>query len=808
MRWYLVFFISILISFASVLSGHCATISGRVVNTSGIPIAGVNIILQFADSSTLAKSDITIEDGRFSLASIADGGYVLRATAIGYTTYASDPIVVSGGDVTLRDITLQASAKTLQEVTVSAQKPLIEIKADKLIVNVENSIINTGSSVFEVLGRSPGVMIDQSDNVNLKGRPGVTIMMNGKIMPVSGADLANILKGMPSAGIEKIEIISNPGARYDAAGSGGIINIITKKDKTRGLNGILNGSYGQGIYPKANGGGNINYRTAKINLNVNYNYADRRTLNNLGITREFYINNELKTTYTQNNRTYFPVKNHSGSVSLDYNLSGRTVAGCSTTGNSSRFKPLGDNTSQVDSGHTTTYFTTTNHSSDEWANYSINGYVKHTFDSSGRELSVDIDYARYWNQTYQLYTTTYTNALHLPYLPDYIFYGDLSGLTQIRSAKVDYIHPLGRKWRIDAGAKSSYVTADNQPFFYDRSTGADVLDTSKSNHFVYTENINAAYLNTSKDWEKWSAQFGLRGEQTHATGNQKITGQQFTREYTQLFPSLAVQWHTNANNDLGITLSRRIDRPGYRQLNPFKYFLDPTNYRMGNPYLNPTLTYAVEVSHTFRQRFITTFTTSRATNVITETLEADEVFPNISRQTDKNLASMYFYGFSFAYPVKIAKWWQAALNGNLYYSLYKGVLSNTPLNTGRPAFDVNTTSSITLGKGYTAELSGAYQSSMIYGYYDLVPVWYANAGAQKKLLKNKATLKISFTDMFWTNRPGATIVFANFKEVWSSRRDSRVGTLTFVYRLGKTTSGNKRHDSGAEDEKRRVGGAG
>ncbi len=194
--------------------------------------------------------------------------------------------------------------------------------------------------------------------------------------------------------------------------------------------------------------------------------------------------------------------------------------------------------------------------------------------------------------------------------------------------------------------------------------------------------------------------------------------------------------------------------------------------------------------------------------MITETLEADETFPNISKQTDKNLASMSFYGVSFAYPINVNKWWQNTLNGNLYYNLFKGNLSGTPLNSGRVAYDCNATSNFQLQHGYSAELSFYYQSSMIYGYYDLVPVWSANIGGQKKLFKNKATLKISFTDIFWTNKPGATIAFTNFTEVWSSRRDSRVGNLTFIYRFGKTTAGSKRHSSGAEQEKSRVGGAG
>lgn len=616
------------------------TITGRVTTIDHQPIDGANIILRLADSISLVKADISAADGSFTLTA-APGNYLLKVTAIGYMSYTSEVIKVTAADINLPEITLAVSTSDLKEVTITTQKPLIEIKADKLVVNVENSIVNTGSSVFEVLGRSPGIMIDQSDNINLKGRPGVTIMMNGKIMPVHGTDLANILKSMPSSAIEKIEIISNPSARYDAAGSGGIINIISKKDKRRGVNGTMSASYGQGVYSKANGNMNLNYGGRKLTLNVNYGYSARNSFNELHITRKFYSNEILKTQYTQFNRTYFPSQNHSGSFALDYNVSSKTTAGASVTGYRSRFNPYCNNSSRVDSNGTNTYFTTENRSADAWNNYSVNGYIKHTFDTAGRQLAADVDYSRYWNQTYQLYTNKYLDSDHQPFIPDYLLYGDLSGLTQIRSVKVDYTHPLKKNFQLQAGIKSSYVTADNKPLFFDRSSGTDMPDTSKSNHFIYTENINAAYLNVNREMLKWSFQLGLRAEQTIAHGNQVITGEKFTRQYTQLFPSLAVQRHINKDNDLGITLSRRIDRPGYNQLNPFKYFLDPTNYRMGNPYLNPTLTYSAELSHTFKQRFITTVTTSIAHDVITETLEADAVHPNISRQTDKNLANMF-----------------------------------------------------------------------------------------------------------------------------------------------------------------------
>jgi outer membrane receptor protein involved in Fe transport len=787
---------------------NAANLSGKVVSATGQPLDGVNVMLLREQDSAFVHAAVSSSTGHFDILGLAPGRYLLRCSLIGYAQQSPGIVVAGDDDIRYPDIVMVKQSHSLGDVNVTAQKPLIEVKADKLIVNVENSIVNTGSSVFEVISRSPGVMVDQNDRITLKGRPGVTIMIDGKIIPIAGGDLANMLKGMQSASIERIELISNPGARYDAAGSAGIINIVTKKGKKAGLNGSLNASYGQGVYLKANAGGSMNYRAGKLALNLNFNSGERRGFSHLNIQRQFYVNNELKTSYDQSNNTYFPVFNHTGGLGIDYNISKKVTVGVSGSGNSTRFRPAGSNTSRVDSGNTTTFFTTAITSKDVWFNQTMNGYLKYDIDSNGSALSIDVDYARYSTKTNQLYTTGYYDASYLRFMPDYLLFGDLSGITQIRAVKADYTKVIASKGKIEAGAKTSFVTSDNMPLFYDRSNGADMQDTGKSNHFVYGENINAGYINTSRDWQKWSVQIGVRAEHTHATGDQKITGKRFNRDYLQIFPSLALQWHANDRHEIGATLSRRIDRPGYNQLNSFKYYLDPTNYRMGNPYLNPTLTYAVEVAHTFRQKFLTTFTASSATNVITETLEADEVYPNISRQTDKNLASMHYFGVSVAYPIQLTKWWQQIVNANIYYNRFIGDIANTQLHKGMTAYDVNATTSIVLSRSLSVEFSAVGQSAAVLGYYDMIPVWFANFGAQKKLFDGKATLKVAFTDLFYSNQPGATIAFRNFREVWSYRRDSRACFFTFVYRFGKQNSPVKRHSSGAEEEKRRVSGGG
>jgi len=794
------------------------SVSGKVIDAKSGGIGSANVILLHAADSTLAKADIANDDGTFKIEDIAVGIYILKVALIGYNTYSSEKIIIADKDITLPVITLLASGTDLKEVSVRGQKPFIEIHADKIVVNVENSIVNAGSSAMDVLTRSPGVTVDQNDKISLKGKQGVTIMIDGKITPIAGADLANLLKSMPSNSIESIELISNPSAKYDAAGTASIINIKLKKDKKIGLNGSVNGTYGQGVYPKSNLGFNLNYRNKKFNIFASYNYAYRKGFNHLTLTRNFYNNSNFAGAYDQDDHFLFPIVSHTANAGMDYNVSSKTTIGFVVSGNSTHFDPTGTNfTNVVDSAtrRIDSFFTTTNNSHDQLSNYAANVNLRHTFDSSGQQLSVDADYARYTNSSTQNYTTNYYNympdgtSIASPSQPPYILLGQLSGITQIRSLKADYENPLKNNAKLEAGIKTSFVTSDNEPAFYNKTDTGYVLDKTKSDHFIYNENINAAYINFSKDWPKWSTQIGLRGEQTIATGDEKATDSTFSRNYFQLFPSLAVQWHVDANNDLGITLSRRIERPSYDQLNPFKYFLDPTTYKAGYPYLNPALSYSAELSYTYKQKFITTFNYTITNDPITEVIQPSETENRVTIQTTKNLTSMAYYGISGAYQLQFFKWWSNTTNFNAYYSQYKGDLAGTTLNNGRATFDVNTSNSFILPKNFSAELSFFYQAPMTYGYMYVRPSWMLNAGVQKNLFDKRATIRLNCTDIFWRGWPSGTSYYNNYVESFVAKRDTRQLSLSFTYRFGKRSVGQvNKHNGGAEDEKRRVGGAG
>lgn len=786
-------------------------VSGKVKDESGKVLPAANVVLLQAETNKLVRAGLTDDNGNFVLENIPDGQYLLKATLLGYENYSSEKINVTSADISLPEIALKPKANTLKEVAVRSQKPFIEVQPDKLVVNVENSIVSAGSSALEILSRSPGVRVDQNDNITLKGRQGVNVMIDGKITPMSGTDLANVLKSMPANSIDRIEIISNPGAKYDAAGTAGIINIRMKKDQRIGMNGSVNASYAQGVYPKTSAGASLNYRNKKLNVYANYNYAYRYWFNHLMLDRRFYSmnNNVLLSSYVQDNFSLFDFKNNIGSGGLDYTLSSKTTIGFSGNISTNDFNPKADNRSRAldGNGDLIYYFNTVGRHKNKYYNYSVNGNMRHRFDSTGKELSVDVDYAAYSSQSNQNFTTVYTSPTGEEYQAPYYMTSDLSGFTQIRSVKADYTNPLKGNAKLELGGKVSYVTADNNPLFYEILNGVNTLDATRSNHFIYNENINAGYLNMNKNWERWGTQLGFRVENTNVKGEQLTLNTAFTRNYTQLFPSLAVQRHIDAKNDLGLTLSRRIERPNYQQLNPFKFFIDKTTYREGYPYLMPSTAYSVELAHTFKQRFITTFTYSITDKPITEVIQpSDNDTGKVTVQTNKNLARMLYYSVSGSYNFQIARWWTNTTNFNAYYARYEGFVANTQLNKGAPTFDVNINNSFILPNDFSAEVGGFYQARQVYGFMVVNPLWMLNAGIQKNFWDKKATLRLNAQDIFWKGYPSATSTYSGYQEDFIAQRETRQVTLAFTYRFGKRTiAPARRRNGGAEDEKRRAG---
>jgi hypothetical protein len=786
------------------------TIDGIVKDSINQPVDVATVNLFRATDSVFVKAEITDVDGRFQFVEIPAGSYYVIISFIGFNDYSSDVFQVSENQAsfTIPEIRLLGDGLSLNELSVVAQRPFVERRADRLIVNVENSIISAGSSAMEVLERAPGVIVSANDAISIRGRSGVIFMIDGKITPMSGQDLANYLRGLPSNSIDRIEIITNPSAKYDAAGNAGIIDIRLKKSTANGTNGSITANVAQGVYPKAGGGINLNHRKDKWNVYGAYNYNFRKGFNDLRLYRSFFEEGQRTGAYDQKNYLVIPYHFNMGRIGIDYYASQNTVIGILASGNINKFQPGGQNTSRVENGEqeTISTFATKNESEDVWPSYSLNGNLKHTFPKGKQELTVDVDYANYSNETTQNFTTRYYDLDGKEYLPYYLLVGDLQGELDIKSIKADFSWPINDKARFEAGGKSSVVNADNDLAFYDESDIENpIYDSTISNHFLYEEQIHAAYVNFNYTWPKFSIQSGLRVEQTIADGLQLVNNKNFNRDYTNIFPSVFLNYNFSEKYAMGLNMSRRLDRPSYQQLNPFKFFLDPSTYREGNAFLNPQFTWSFEWNHTLFQRYTATVSYSRTNDNITQVIAPVEGLERVTVQTDINLGEVDYYSFNTNIPITIGKIWNSNNNFSLYYGRYRGNYANTPLNNGNVVGDFRTNNSFTFAKDWSAELNFFYHTSEKYAYMHLEPMWGLGTGVQKMLFNKRASIKLSVTDIFWTSLPAADITFRDYTETFDVYRDSRQVALAYTHRFGDNKlAPSRRRSGGAEEEKQRA----
>ncbi len=797
--------------------GH--VISGRVINNSKQAIESATISLFNAKDSALAKSALTDADGKFEITSLPDGNYYLLVSGSGFSVYKSDAIVLEEGKPLrgLGTIVLKETIKELDAVSVTSKKPFIEQKIDKMVVNVDAAVTNVGATALEVLEKSPGVTVDKDGAIALKGKQQVLVMMDGRPTYLGPNELANLLRSMPATSIETIEIMTNPSAKYDAAGNSGVINIRTKKNKQRGFNGSVTLNYGQGKYWKTNNSFNLNYRTGKFNFFVNGGYSKWNNFQQLDINRKFKnpATGDLTAIFESTTMMRNISDNYTLKLGTDYYLSKKTTLGFVVSGfvNPEQFGSKSTSYLQNPAAVTDSIVYAESNNKNKWKNGTVNLNLRHQFDSTGKEITADLDYVSYNSQSKQNFTnTTFNNSWGK--LHEEVLRGDLPVNINIYSGKVDYSQPIGKEMKLETGVKSSYVETDNSALYYNLLDNGETVDLSKTNKFSYKENINAVYVNFNKQFKKLGVQAGLRYEHTNIKGlqygNPVNADSSFSRSYGSLFPSVFLSYKASKNHQWGLNYGRRIDRPAYQDLNPFLFFLDNYTYQSGNPFMRPQFTNNGEISHTYKGFLTTTANYSYTTDFQTETFEqakspnGEESYATIVRQG--NIGVRHSAGIAVSAQVPVKKWWMAILYTNVNYSKFSGEINNEMLNVEATNFLINVNNQFKFEKGWSAELSGWYRSKGIEGQIVIQPLSQVSLGVSKQVLKGKGTLKFNVRDVFYTQKVKGEINFENTMAKFYNVRDSRVANISFVYRFGKPIKDAKprKQSGGADDEQNRI----
>jgi iron complex outermembrane recepter protein len=786
-------------------------ISGKVIDASGAPLEFVTVTLHRAKDSVLVKGALTDAFGKYEFEQVKNGSYHVVAAQVGLKKQFSTPLSISDNSLTVNELKLVEETKTLGAVTVTAQKPFIEHQIDKTVVNVENSIIAAGSTAMEVLEKAPGVIVDNEGKITLRGKEGVRVMVDGKPSQLSQDQLANLLRNTTANMIQKVEIITNPSSKYDAAGNAGIINIVMKKNQLYGLNGQVSSTYGQGVYFKNMNSLNLNYRYGKWNAFGSYNYNIRKNFNVNEITRLFRADNgrgAVTDSFVQTAYNLNPYISNAWRGGVDYNISDKTTVGLLFSGN---FGHRNNKENQLSKDNITTIYApdgkirsevhTATREEDKWNEVSANFNIKHTFDSLGREITFDADSYSFDTDNQQRFEVSSTGEINAKQE------NNIARKFDIKSLKTDFTYPLSKKAKFEAGAKTSYVNSGNDIMFYNIQGSTRTLDMNITNDFHYDENINAVYANFNQELKHGiNYQVGLRVENTNITGNQVTTDTSFERHYTDVFPTAFVmkKWGAKDKHSVRVGYSRRIDRPNYEDLNPFREFLDKYTYEQGNPNLTPQYSNNFDVSYTFMGAMTIGANYSKTTDAITFTVKQDDALKQ-SFVTKQNVATLENYGFNLNVPVPIKKWWNVNASANFFVNRYQGVFLGADLDLKIPVLNLNIQNRITLPKDWSAEVSGWYVSRASEGLFVGDPMYAINAGISKQLLDRKLTVRLNAQDIFRTQKFSGSQKFQNLDIKVGSRFESQQVRLTASYRFGnQKVQQARRRSGGADDEKNRI----
>ncbi len=746
-----------------------------------------------------------------SFPDLSSGKYRIRVTHTGYEDGNSTWIDLENNNSFSDVIVLKAKSDLLKDVTVTSKKPPIQFLPDKTVMNPEASITNGGATLMDVLEKSPGITIAKDGNIIMKGKPAVTVFIDGKPTQLSGQDLQSYLSGISASQIDVIELIENPGAKYDASGNAGIINIKLKSNRVKGFNGSLNVSAAQGIYPKTGNSLNLNYRNGKVNWFMNYGMrASKEKMNLYTLRKYFNTKNEDSVLLEQPNINRNRIDAQNLKTGFDFFVNYKTTLGLVFNGGIFNRKSI--SYASIDwmdpNHHIDSSINTTGENNSRFRRYGLNLNGKHKIDEQ-TELTVDLDYVRFTNNGDQNYQTQLTT----PGSEIQITKGSIPSKLDIVTAKADYSRHF-RSFLLEAGLKTAINKTDNLAEYFYNNGNTWQPDLSRSNHFLYDEKISAAYASVDAEKGKWHWQTGLRYEYTfykaHQLGNAIVKDSAFSRNYGSLFPSGFLSYQADSNNMITFRLGRRIDRPAFQTLNPFQTILNKYTYESGNPYINPQYTWNFSLVHTYKQVLTTELSYSYLKDYFSQIFIIDTNSSNVNKNiivyTRGNVGSFQNFGITETFQQAITKWWNLTVVAAFNHKIIKGVVW-APIEARISQLNVSINNQLQFKKGWGFELSGYYQTKSQIDLQEwLKPQGELDAGISKLIMKNKGTLKLSIRDITWFQNYSGYSTFQNSYEPFTIKWDSRVVRLSFGWRFGKAMKPVNRSEGGATDEINRASG--
>ncbi len=807
-----VFYLLLFTLFNTALFG--SNIKGQLQDNENNAVSFANVALYNSADSVLVKVEISDDSGKFIISNVDPGNYFIKATYVGLADLILDNLVVeSEMDLDLGVKKFQAMGIDLEGATVTATRALVEVKPDRTVFNVQGTINSTGSDALALLRKAPAVTIDNNDNINVLGRAGVLIYVDGKRLPINGEQLSGYLKSLPADQIDRIDIITNPGAKYEAEGNAGIIDIRMKRDKSHGTNGTISSTVSQGKRFRYNSDLSINHRNKLVNIfgavgaGRGANVTDmtfRNFQNSLLLDESNLLENENDFRNFRVGTDFFLGKNHT----VGFLVSGFGSDGTST-GLNRTFISKQTNVAEIDSVLVADNRT-------ENTNTQMQYNINYRFDNAkaGRSVNIDLDYGHFINESFRIQPNSYFNADETQLLSE--SNNDLDTPTDIKiyTFKVDYEQKLFNG-KLGLGTKLSQVVSDNTFLFYNVVNENSTLNLQKSNLFDYDENVYAGYISYSGAINKqWSYVAGLRAEQTDAVGiltpydpsEEKVP---VDLNYLSWFPNVGFTWNIKPMHSLALNYGRRINRPDYNVLNPFVIQLSELSFEQGNPNLSPEIVNNIELGYTLKYRFNFKLGYSKTEDQITRLIGPDNVDERAGYISWSNLASQELISFNASLPFQINKWYSVYLNAGASYLDNQADYGdgNGIVDVQAFTYNIYQQHSFNLPKGFKGEISSWFSGPGVWGgVFEYNESWALNLGLSRKFLQDRLNVRVAANDLFFTSGWDGVSQFNGLTSEGMGNWDSRRVSLSASYNFGNSNVKSRKRKTGLEEEAGRVGG--
>ncbi|MFT2007186.1 TonB-dependent receptor domain-containing protein [Pontibacter sp. 13R65] len=775
------------------------SVSGTVINSSTKePVGMASVVLLTPADSSLVTGANTDFDGLFRIERVPFGRYLMRITVVGYPTrFSSVSVSQEAPEATMGAISMNPRATTLKAVEVVSQRELVQFELDKKVVNISQDIAAENGSVAEALQNAPSVEVDIDGNVSMRGSSNVTVLVDGKRTALANLSLDQI----PANMIDRVEIITNPSSKYDPEGTGGIINLILKKDKTSGMNGVV--SLNAGTYDNYNTSLNLNYRHNKLSLNGGYDFRQQNRPGNSSSFRTTYFPNSttpdrLSFLDQDQTRTNLDVS-HNIRFGADYYLTPKHTLSASTLLRTSKergtnrilYRFLGQSLA-LDSAQTRT---TADREEDFSMDYVL-GY-RQTFERKGQELTADFIYTNHLEDEFSNFEEQYEVADRLPLLQRTA----ADNMFRRIVLQSDYVHPISEETKLEAGYRTSIqrMDTDNTFFNFDNTFGQWANDELRSNHFVFDEQVHALYSNFSSKWNSLSYQVGLRAEQTLTTSDQRTQQEVYRNNYFSLFPSVFVTHDINQDNKVQFSYSRRINRPRSRSLNPFIDYTDPLNIRFGNPRLNPEFINSLELGHLryWENSSLNTSLFYRRTSNQVQRFREFNPETGVTTTSFINLNTGSNYGAEVVATHSFTNWWR--LNGSVsgFRTELNDSRGDTELSNNQFSWNTKLNSTMTVWKDMAIQVSGQYRAPMVTIQGRMEQMYGVDLGIKKDVLKKQGTVSLRVTDIFDTREFNFLSYGPDFEMINRNKRQTQMVYVGFTYRINR--EGNQRNRDNKEE---------